>query len=591
MERFAPRRHARLLLALAGWRPGKAAMVAWWWLIGKRVRALARLRAGLVGHPDAYRIWLMIHQVASLPARDLAILRAETAGLPAIAVHLHLGPGADGAAAAATSVLRQFYPRWTLYVTTPGPLPALSDDLVNDPRVATPVHAASRAEGLALVLAAASESHLVPLSPAATLTPGALMAFARVLGEGISRDTVLYADQDEAWPRGRAEPWLKPAWDYDLFLAQDYVSAACALPVAAARSVEVDPAWSDPVAVYALVARLLATPTPVPVHHVPYVAVTTAVGAWRRESLRRADVVAASTGLPVRAGPFGTLAVVHPLPSPPPLVSVIVPTRDRVDLLRTCVAGVLESTDYPALELVIVDNGSREPETLAFIAERARDPRVAVLRWPHPYNYAAINNFAARHAAGAYLCLLNNDTEVIEPTWLAELVAQAARPGVGAAGARLFYPDRTIQHAGVVIGMGNAAGHAHRGLPDGAPGYFAQALVAHEASAVTAACLVVARDKFMRVGGLDEAELGIAYNDVDLCLKLHAAGWRNLYVPQAVLIHHESKSRGHDFAPEHLARYLAELAVLQARWGTVGYIDPAHHPALDPASETYRMRL
>jgi GT2 family glycosyltransferase len=139
--------------------------------------------------------------------------------------------------------------------------------------------------------------------------------------------------------------------------------------------------------------------------------------------------------------------------------------------------------------------------------------------------------------------------------------------------------------------MGNAAGHAHRGLPENDPGYFARALITHGATAVTAACLVVSREKFDSVSGLDEEGLAIAYNDVDLCLKLRMAGWRNIYVAQAVLIHHESKSRGLDFSPEHLARYKRELEIFQERWRTVGFLDPMHHPALDPSSETYRVRL
>jgi GT2 family glycosyltransferase len=192
-------------------------------------------------------------------------------------------------------------------------------------------------------------------------------------------------------------------------------------------------------------------------------------------------------------------------------------------------------------------------------------------------------------ARGDYLCLLNNDTEVIAPEWLDEMMRQACRPQVGAVGAKLHYPDGSIQHAGVVIGMGNAAGHAHRLLRDEEPGYFAQAHIAREATAVTAACLVVEKRKFVAVGGLDEEHLAIAYNDVDLCLKLREAGWTNMYVPTARLYHHESVSRGDDFSPEHNARYRAELRVLQERWRTDVRTDPLHHPMLDRSTDQYVM--
>jgi O-antigen biosynthesis protein len=214
-----------------------------------------------------------------------------------------------------------------------------------------------------------------------------------------------------------------------------------------------------------------------------------------------------------------------------------------------------------------------------------------VLPYDRPYNYSAINNLAVREAHGPYVCLLNNDTEVIEPDWLTEMMRYAVRPIVGAVGAKLLYDDGSIQHAGVVIGIGEAAGHAHRFQPADQPGYFRQAHVAQFVSAVTAACLVVEKTKFEAVGGLDERELAVAFNDVDLCLKLEAAGWHNVYVPHAVLLHHESRSRGKDSSPKNRDRYMQELRVLQDRWGTRTYADPLHNPNLDRYSEKFIIRL
>lgn len=570
-------------------RPIAALEIAWWWITRRRLRARNRFGAIATSLPDHYCIWLWIHQ-SGVAAKSVS-------GQPALAVHVHIGVGQESVARAAIgSAFGQLRSGDILYVSSAalGPVGVIPAP-VHDKRV----HAftevfATRAQGLGHVLALAKTAYLIPLDARAVLAPGALDQYARAISQNDDYDDrVLYADQDECGKRGKRQtPWLKPEWDEDLFLAQDYMSAACALPVAEARRVVTQIAdQPDEVAVYALLERLLRAPDAQTPRHVPWVAVTTPAQEWRKPSTSRLDLVRLVTGLSVHMGPFGSLIIQPPLPSPPPRVSVIVPTRDRLDLLETCVSGVLHETDYPDLELVIADNGSVEAQTLDYLDMVACDPRVKVVRWPHPYNYSAINNFAVTHASGTYLCLLNNDTQIIDAAWLRTMIAQAARRGIGAVGARLLYPDRSVQHAGVVVGLGGAAGHAHRGLPENKPGWFAQALVTRGATAVTAACLVVARDKFDAVGGLDEQGLAIAYNDVDLCLKLRAAGWRNLYAAQATLIHHESKSRGLDFAPEHHARYMRELAVFRERWGSVDFRDPMHHQGLARASETYRLSI
>jgi GT2 family glycosyltransferase len=260
-------------------------------------------------------------------------------------------------------------------------------------------------------------------------------------------------------------------------------------------------------------------------------------------------------------------------------------------VLRPCVESLLERTEYPNFEILIIDNGSIDAATAKFFREVSEDERVRVLTYDRPFNYSAINNFAVGHARGTFVALLNNDTEVLEPAWLTELMRYAARPEIGAAGAKLLYDDRSIQHAGVVIGIGGAAGHAHRFLPADQPGYFYMPHVAQFVSAVTGACLLVKTSKFEAVGGLDDEKLAIAFNDVDFCLKLEVAGWRNVYVPHAILLHHESKSRDSDMAPTQLPRFKRELAVLQERWGTKTYKDPLHNPNLDSSSETYVFRV
>lgn len=565
--------------------PRAAIRIGWWWLTGRRVRAAGQLRAASVQLPASYSLWLAIHQPGRGLRPDTNSDMQEKSASPVIAIHLHFADDQPWRAAL-TSVLAQSDSNWRLYLTG---VPDEGLEIPTDVRIVPLPECSSRAQALTQVLDVAEAPYLIPLRADCRLDPGAVRAFA---GSVTPEPTVLYADQDEQGTNGgRAMPWFKPAWDVDLFLAQDYISLSCAVPVENARAKGVNLDLADGTVVQALLWDLLHGAAPLPARRVHFVAVTTPTGAWSTPAPDRAMLVARLAKAPVVSGPFGSFVVEQPLTAPPPRVSIIVPTRDRLDLLETCVSGVLSATDYPDIELVIADNNSVEPETLAYFEACRQDQRVRIVHWPHPYNYSAVNNFAVSQTSGTYICLLNNDTEIVDPDWLRHMIAHAMRPGIGAVGARLLYPDRSIQHAGVVIGMGNAAGHAHRGLPEGNAGYFAQSLITRGATAVTAACLVVAKDKFDAVGGLDEDGLGIAYNDVDFCLKLHTLGLRNIYCAQAVLVHHESKSRGLDFSPENLERYLKELKVLQERWKTVGYIDSAFHPSLDPASETYRMKL
>jgi GT2 family glycosyltransferase len=203
------------------------------------------------------------------------------------------------------------------------------------------------------------------------------------------------------------------------------------------------------------------------------------------------------------------------------------------------------------------------------------------------FNYSKLNNAAVRAAAGDFLCFLNNDVEMVDGDWLSLLVRQAVRSDMGAVGARLLYPDHTIQHAGVFTGIGGGAGHGHRFQREEESGYFERARLPQQVSAVTAACLVVAREKFLAVGGYDEADFPVAFNDVDLCLKLNARGWQSFYEPRAMLIHHESKSRGSDSARSNRVRFAGELAALKSKWRTDERVDPYHHPHLSRFSEQF----
>lgn len=570
-------------------RPWKTARIVFWRITGRRVRARAHFQQTAATLPFAYAHWLK--RCAHADRAFLARLPLGPAD--GLTVHLHFGAdtSTEDFAGAQASVLHQTWPHWRLLVTThDGAAGGVSTDsrvcLLNGTF-------ASEAMGLAAALAAARTEYLVPLSAECRLPRGAIAAYvAHLRAQSSENSAIIYGDQDELSRSGRpGNPWFKPGWDEEMFLAQDYLSVACAIPIRAARAASTAvPQDGDGVAVYRILLDMTIR-SDSEVQHLHRIVVSTPPKHWCRASPARLKLLRDSLehfpGTEVEAGPFGTAVIRPPLPLLPPRVSIIVPTRDKVELLKPCIEGVLELTRYPNFEIIIADNNSVEPAARSFLDHVAGDRRVQIVTWPHTFNYSAINNFAVRAASGDYLCLLNNDIEIVDGDWLSELMRYAVRPAAGAVGARLLYPDRTIQHAGVVVGMGNAAGHAHRGLPADEPGYFAHALIARRATAVTGACLVLRRDRFDLVGGLDETGLGIAYNDVDLCLKLRRAGYDNYYVPSAVLIHHESKSRGLDMAPEHIERYRRELAVLQARWGTEIYLDPTHHPVLNRGSETY----
>jgi GT2 family glycosyltransferase len=278
------------------------------------------------------------------------------------------------------------------------------------------------------------------------------------------------------------------------------------------------------------------------------------------------------------------------LPAPQPRVSLIIPTRDRADLLRACIRSIRSRTDYENFEILIVDNGSVEAATRQLFAELSADPSIRILPRPGPFNFSSLNNAAVREATGSIIGLVNNDIEVTHGEWLGEMVALAMRPQTGCVGAKLLYPDGRIQHAGVVLGLRGIAGHAYCFAPADEPGYLDRLRMAHNVSAVTAACLLVRRDVYDEVGGLDES-LTVAFNDVDFCLRVAAAGYLNIWTPFAELIHHESVSRGRDLTAAKARRFADEHAIMQRRWGAALLDDPYYSPHLTRDAEDFSLRL
>lgn len=556
-------------IRLLRWRPGQALAALYWQMTRRKVRARNRLREGVQTLPFAYDLWISTVERNSELADNVQNLMENWAWRPTFSIILH--GGADSTQKqfdrSMTSVERQIYPFGTLVDH--------SADTIDDG------------------IASADADFIVPLRVGDALSDVALFRFAERLQKDRSA-ALLYGDQDELDGRGqRSRPWFKPRWNEEMFLAHDFLCAAVAIKTAHARQVTKADGETAGMGLSALLLGSMAKADE-PIVHIPHILCHVDGSGAQLAQEKRLGAVARHVepqGAKCAMGPFGTVKVSWPLPADLPLVSVIVPTRDKVELLAACLDSLFQRTTYRSFEVIVVDNGSVEPDALDYLARIGALPGVRVIRHDEAYNFSAINNLAVREAKGSFLCLLNNDTEVVEPDWLSELMRYAVRPDVGAVGAKLLYDDGSIQHAGVVIGLGGAAGHAHRFALADDPGYFRQPHVAQFVSAVTAACLVVDRTKFDAVGGFDEQELAIAFNDVDLCLKLQAAGWRNVYVPHAVLLHHESKSRGSDLSAKHVERYMRELRVLQERWDTKTYQDPLHHPNLDPSIETYMLRL
>ena len=566
----------------------------YWHIKGKRLRARNRLRIGAAQSPHAYRLWM---SSVEKQRQTIAEAPGNIAGWPTrprISVILFQHPDLrQGQIQRAFDALSaQCYPDWELVLVQSHETPA--PRAMGVPRLTlAPGRVDDLAQALALGANVARGDYLLAMPVDAVLAPTALYRFVEALQDH-PEATILYGDHDHLDHRNhRCRPWFKPEWNAEMFLAQDYISQACLIRAEAARAALPIPLGEVDAAIYSMALSVAMQPG-ASIIHLPHI--LTSIGGADGPATQRARAAGvarhlADSGAVVRRGDHGTIILDYPLPAPPPLVSIIIPTRNRVDLLARAVSGVLDATAYAPIELLIIDNGSTERATLDYLAQIGSDTRVRVLRWDHPFNYAAINNFAAAPARGDYLCLLNNDVEIIDADWLAALMRHAVREGVGAVGAKLLYDDGTIQHAGVVVGLGDAAGHAHRFDRGDAPGYFAQSHICRQVSAVTGACLVVERRKYEAVGGLDEANFAVAFNDVDLCLKLQEAGYRNIYVGQAKLIHHESRSRERDCAPAQIERYRSELAALQTRWNTRRFADPSHHPQLDRASERYLIRL
>lgn len=411
---------------------------------------------------------------------------------------------------------------------------------------------------------------------------------------------LIYSDEDRIDLNGRrSNPYFKCDWNPELFLSHDLINGLGVYRADLVREAGALREGFEGAEWYDVALRCIERLQPAQIHHVPrllYHRRSQAPGPLMNADALIAGERAVNEHLQRRAinasatrHEHGFIRVRYVVPDPTPLVSLIVPTRNGHRLIKQCVESIVSRTRYPDYEILVVDNGSDDPETLRYL-EGLRAREIArVLRDDRPFNFSALNNAAVTVARGSIVGLVNNDIEVITPDWLDEMVGFVVQPEVGAVGARLWYPDDTLQHGGIILGVcRHVAGHAHRRLPRGAAGYFFRAEIPQAYTAVTAACLLVRKDVFDQVRGFDD-ELAVAYNDVDFCLRVRALGYHNVWTPYAELYHHESVSRGREDSPPKAARYWREVEYMRRRWREALNSDPAYNPNLTLDAEDFSL--
>jgi O-antigen biosynthesis protein len=420
-------------------------------------------------------------------------------------------------------------------------------------------------------------------------------ALACVVGELNKNPThdLIYTDEDKINEWGyRSEPHFKSDWNPDLLLSQNYVCHFAIYRASILNEIGGLREGYEGAQDYDLLLRFTEKTNKIfhislILYHWRAIQGSTALASTEkiyaheraekvlREAIQRRGIKA--TVMPSSIDVFHRIK--YDIPEKNPLVSIIIPTRDRIELVKVCVDGIINNTSYKQWEILIIDNDSTEKESLEYFKTIESD-QIKVLKFEGEFNYSAINNFGAKESKGDILLLLNNDIEVIDEGWLTELVSQSVRPEIGAVGARLYYADDHVQHDGIIVGIGGVAGYAHPRMARGSTGDFGGGRLIRNFSAVTAAALAVKKSVFQEVNGLDEVNLKVAFNDVDFCLRVAEAGYKNLFTPYCELYHHESLSRGPDVGSEKSLRFEKEVLYMQKKWSDVIFQDPYYNPNL-----------
>lgn len=549
-------------------------------------------RPGVSILPSRYAQWLLTHGTASAPSG-----RPQADFLLVVDARDHV----DAVYGTLDSIAAQsLQPMHVLVVHDPAATLALGDSAGT-----TPVPADALDQALPSHAATAG-CWLLALSAGDVLDPHALAIAAQAISSAGHEAAVLYFDHDSIATDGtRSNPHFKPDANPDLLRSYPYTGRALLVRgdwlAQQATGIPLDLAAS-----YDLALRALETAGEAALLHVPEVALhltpaapavwaeTEAEAAAVREVLD-AHARRSMPGSELADGPARGIFHLYPPLYDTPLVSIIIPTKDQLPLLKRCLETVVEKTSYPNYEILVVDNASETPEAQQYLEGLATvaPDRIRVIAYPGAFNFSAMNNRAAELARGELLLLLNNDTAAIQADWLTNLVRHALRPEVGVVGPCLFFPNGRIQHAGVVLGLRGPADHPFIGLPADAPGYLYRAQVQQNYSAVTGACLLIRKALYQDVGRLDEQSFAVSYNDIDLCLKVRTAGKLVVWTPLALMLHESSASQL--TGVERLAderkrsRFRAEAAAMYARWGALIARDPAYNPNLSLDGEAFTL--
>ena len=508
------------------------------------------------------------------------------------------------------SVRGQIYPNWEL---------CIADDASPDPAIRPILERYAREDERIKVIFREQNGHISAASNSALeLATGEWVALLdhddllpehalALIAQAMNRHPgagLIYSDEDKIDEQGnRSTPYFKCEFNIDLLRSQNMICHLGAYRSDLVKRLGGFRLGFEGSQDHDLALRIVELLDPEQIVHIPHVlyhwrihAESTALHSGTKSYAQDAGLKALREHLErqsidamVELTPFLQYRIRYSIPVPPPKVSLIIPTRNGLHLISQCIKSILAKTSYQNYEILVIDNGSDDPEVLNYFASFAENAKVRVIRDDSPFNYSALNNRAVSQADGEFLGLLNNDIEVISPEWLDEMVGLAAQPGKGAVGACLWYPDETLQHGGVVLGVGGVAGHANKFLPRGALGYFGRAGLVHGVSGVTAACLLIRKSIYLEVGGLNEADLQVAFNDVDFCLKVREAGYQNVWTPFAELYHHESATRGFENTPEKKARFAKEVSYMTRRWGDLLLNDPAYSPNLTHDHEDFSL--
>lgn len=488
------------------------------------------------------------------------------------------------------SILTQIYPKWELLFV------ASKEVFFHDPRIKwIDAKQSSKAECFNRGLGIAKGDWILFLDADIRLSPYLLNELLVILSHDTSVEIIYTDDDHEDTNEQRYDPDFKSDFNPDMLYSMDYIRNSFAVSNHLIRQLGgfnptflVNPTYDF---------WLRTLEAGVNIVHIPKVLFHYTHIQSQDECL--SDELKALEMHGLRTGKDWKISVDNVcrthriqwnLPKQLPKVTILIPTRDGIELLRRCVQSIIEKTSYPAYEILIIDNQSTCPDTLQYLNHLSLQPGFEIIQYNQPFNYSAINNFAVDKAQCDIIVLLNNDIEIISQNWLTEMVSYANRSDIGCVGAMLYYPDDTIQHAGVITGLGDIAGHAHKYLRRGAKGYKKRACIVQNYSAVTAACLAVRKNIYLEVGGMDPENLPVAYNDVDFCLKVHERGYRHVWTPYTELYHYESKSRGKDDTSEKKLRAKKEVEWMDHKWGGVLSKDPYYHPMLTKIAEQFQLR-